>query len=270
MIADGILLTTYAGSSVDFKNGDNVVAYIPRDYYNKTTATLYCAAGVFGSLYEYVVSYLGWDEPSMPSVVAIPALPQPVNGSDRTLYLRKGDGSNWTEDDVRNLEIKVGNDTCDVVPTETGVDFSLTGTVYCSITGSSISGKKIPIVCHGETGEQLPMDYTITSITIKPYLIVDAELPFTMNIGAGIRGVRCHKSDNSKVSSGDLLSIKIKIDGITLEAIHGNVYAYAMPDGSGQYAWVYDSSVGARNFEIEFIGANESTGIYTVEDIKLG
>lgn len=212
MVADGVLLTTYAGSSVDFKNGETVVAYIQRDYYNSTIATLHCNTAAFGTMYEYAVTYLGWEEPSMPSVVAIPALPQSVNGAGRTLQLRKGDNSAWTEADVRNLEIKIGNDTCDVVLNGGGYDFTLNGTVYCTITGSSVTGSRITILCHG-TSEGQPLTYTITSMEIvEPPVSIVTSVAMPYSISSGSR-FDISKSDGSAFTEEEILNLVVVAEG---------------------------------------------------------
>lgn len=230
MVADGVLLTTYAGSTIDFKNGETVVAHIQRDYYNKTVATLHCDAGAFGLMYEYIVSYLGWSEPSMPSVVVIPSLPQSISGGGRTLYLRKGDGSNWTEADVQNLEIKVGNDTCDVAPNGSGYDYTLNGTVYCTITGSLVTGQKIPILCHG-TSEGQPLNYTITSMEIeRPVPIVVPILP-----------------------------IAIESDSVASEVAMSNV-AESVADVTSCMVYITDR-LGSETTNYELVGKNDGDGL---------
>lgn len=253
MVADGVSLAAHPSSSVDFFNGGTMVAYITRNVTPSTTATMTCKGGAFGSGVEYAISYLGWEEPSMPSVVAIPTLPQTINGTDRTLYLRKGDGSNWTENDARNLVIKIGNDTCNVVPNDFGYSYTINGTEYCYIRGSLISGPKIPITCVGEDGEEQPMSYTITSIQLgsavesisynSPSSSEYVNIPFTIENGIA--------KASSDLNVGSLTDLVVEVE-----------VKFNMSD---QSLWQNTQISGSLNDTFSIDGVGYDDGILTVD-----
>lgn len=116
MVTDGVVANTSPSSSIDFRIGDNLVAYIGRNDIGKTIATLVCLQwGDTGAV--HTVDYLGWDDPTPEpvTIVTSPALPISVAmGPGSTVNVSKSDGSAFTEQEITGLRVTANGTLCEI------------------------------------------------------------------------------------------------------------------------------------------------------------
>ena len=128
MVANGKVIAASASSSVDFYYQGSQVAYIDRVFVGETHATVHCSANGFDGA-AYSITYLGFDEPPV-SLIITPTPPVDLHNAD--VILRKSDGSNFTVNEVANLQIVMGGNVLTLIDSPVHYEWGFGGTPYLS------------------------------------------------------------------------------------------------------------------------------------------